>query len=274
MAQEGNETRYKANFKLMRTIISAIGIGCILQFFIVGVINIIRGYSIRSHLPVIILFAGVFLIILFSQKQRKRPMIGSYYSLIASFAIIYISLIGLSHGRYMKKAEGYYSRGQYVQALQACEKEAQTWYNLLRYNYQERKAMNMMAKAYCQLEDFDRARDTYNLMIDRYSGEFYGYRAQESLGELEMGLEIVAYYPDRIKENLKKIYIEESDVYIIPKNAEVRALYDIARVYRYDMKCYAKAIEVYTKILGKDISEELKERAKEQIVELRDIPKW
>ncbi len=158
----------------------------------------------------------------------------------------------LSQGGYLKEAEKYYSTGQYQQALLTYEKEAQTWYHLLKYNYNERVAMNMIAKTYCQLGDFDSARDTYNLMIDRYPGEFYAGRAQERLVKLQEGLKIVAYYPDQVPETKG-----------VPGD-----LYDIALKYQFDLNYHTKAHEVYTKILGMDIPEEWKKSAKEQIVKL------
>ncbi len=184
--------------------------------------------------------------------------------------MIYVCVLGISHGRYLKEAKGYYDACQYQQALQACEKEAQTWYHLLRYNYPERTAMNSMAEPYCHLEDFNSARDIYKLMIDRYAGEFYGDRAQESLRKLEKGLKIIAYYPDRIAESPLPDFIkEETAAHLDSKHIEAMVLYDIARMYIYNLNCHAKAFEVYTRIIDMDVSEEMKDSARGQILKLR-----
>jgi len=229
-----------------------ISICCILQFFIVGIINLSRGYSIGTRLPEKILLAGLFAFIPLSVKYLKKLAIFGCYSLTVSFVLMYVCWISLAHVKYIEEAKEYYSTGQYQQALLTYEKEIQTWYHLLKYNFNERIAMNMIAKTYCQLGDFDSARDTYNLMIDRYPGEYYAGRAQESLVEMEEGLKIVANYPDKVPET-KGFPVD---------------LYNIARAYRYDLNCYRKAIEVYTKIVDMDISDECKKSAKESILKL------
>lgn len=265
MSQKDDKTKGSSIIVLS----TAIGICCILQFFVVGIINIIRGYSIETYLPSKILLVGVVAFIVISFRYPKKSANVSFFIYTVSFAIIYMSLISLSQGRYIEEAERYYNSGQYQLALQTYEKEAKTWYHLLKFNYHERKAMNMMAKTYCQLEDFDSARNIYNLMIDRYSKEFYGERARESLEQLEDGLKIAAYYPDRLAEMPKPDYFITTEVHLPPKHSEVSALYDIALTYKFHLNCHAKAYEVYTKILGMDISEVLKKLAKEQRAELR-----
>ena len=232
-----------------------VAICSILQFFVVGGINLIRGYSIGTYLTHKILLAGVVVLIVLSFKYLKKPAIFLCYSLTGSFIIIYISLIGIHQGRYIEEAERYYNTGQYQKALLTYKKEAQTWYHLLRYNYNERIAMNMIAKTYCQLRDFDSARDTYNLITDRYAGEFYAGRAQERLVKLEEGLKIVTYYPDQVPETKG-----------FPSD-----LYNIARTYQYDLNCHTKALEIYKKIVEMDIDEKGKKLARNQIEKLTEL---
>ena len=112
-----------------------ISICCILQFFVIGVINLIRGYSIGTFLPHVILLAGVFVLLALSLKYRKKNRrLFSFYFYTLEFGLGYCILTGLlSQGGYLKKAEKYYSTGQYQQALLNYEKEAQTWYHLLKY---------------------------------------------------------------------------------------------------------------------------------------------
>ena len=126
--------------------------------------------------------------------------------------------ISMSHGNHYARAKLFYEECQYHQAIEYCQKEARTWYNLLDYNFNERTAMYMMAEAYCQLEDFENARNVYKLMIDRYHGEFYGQRAQEDLNKLEKGLETVSYYPDRILESPLPDYLQRLNYTPKPKH--------------------------------------------------------
>ncbi|OPZ99422.1 MAG: hypothetical protein BWY71_00989 [Planctomycetes bacterium ADurb.Bin412] len=266
MAENDGKVVQKTKNKPIRLFLTIIGFACILQYFVVGIVNVIRGYSIGTYLPFIILMVGSIVFLCLGIKYPKKH---SIYSVTVSFALIYYSLISISQGQYSKKAEGYYKAGQYQQALQAYEKEAHAWYHLLSYNYHERAAMYKIAEAYCQLEDFDKARNTYELVIERYQGEFYAGQAQKRLAELKTGLEIVAYYPDHIADTPKKDSIQELEVHLPPEYIKATALYDIALAYQYNLNCYAKAVEVYTIILGMDVSEETKKLAKEQIIQLK-----
>jgi len=252
MLQENKDLIQKAKKKPVLKLLAFIGLCCFLQFLIVALISVIRGYSTKTVLSDVICVVGLLLILPYYPRQ-KRPVICIY---VFSFMIGFFSLISLSQGGYIEKAKAYYSAGQYQQALQTYEKEAQTWYHLLRYNYQERKAMNMIAKTYCQLGDFDSARDTYNLMIDRYSGEYYAGLAQELLVKLEKGLKIVAGYPEQVPET----------------NGVPGDLYNIARTYQYDLNCHTKAREVYKKIIDMDIPDDWKELAKDAILYLPERP--
>lgn len=270
MPQEDNNTVNKTKSKASLALLIVIGSGCILQFIVIGVINIIRGYSIASYLPVSIFLIGFLIFgVVLTLIYRKKRALSSFFSITASCLIMGICLISISQGRYLKEAEGYYNACQYQQALQACEKEAGTWYHLLRYNHKERKAMNLMAETYCQFEDFDSARDTYKLMIDRYAGEFYGGRAEKSLEKLDKGLEVVAYYPDRIAESPLPKYMRKQKFNLDSKHNEMMVLFNIARTYKHALNCHTKAFEVYTRIIDMDVSEDSKGAAKGRILELR-----
>lgn len=263
----------KLKKKTIIALLILIGSCCFLQFLVVGVVNIIRGYTIATYLPHFILLLGCMIFILLRFLYQGKQTINSLFSIIASIMLIYVSSISISQGGHLEDAEEYYDNFQYQETVKACKKEAHTWYNLLRYNYRERNAMNLMAEAYCQLEDFDNARNTYKLMIDRYSGEYYGDRAQDSLLKLEEGLKTVAYYPDHITESPLPDYIkEETSIHLDPKRIEAIVLSDIALKYRYDLNCNAKALEVYGKILNMDVSEKKKKFARNQIMELKVTP--
>jgi len=247
MSQENNDLIQKTKKKPVLKLLAFIGICCLLQFFIVSLIGVIRGYTTETVLSDVIFVVGLFFILPYYPRQ-KRPIICIYF---ISFMIGSASLLSLCHGNYAEKGGIYYEQCQYKEALQFFKKETQTWYLRLRYNHHERNAIEMMAKTYCQLEDFDNARNTYKLIIDRYRGH-YADQAEKDLLRLNNGLKIVANYPEQIPET---------------KGVPV-ALYNIARTYQYDLNCHTKSLEVYRKIIDMDIPDEWKELA---IAEIKGI---
>ncbi|MFI4910789.1 MAG: hypothetical protein ACIAQZ_03880 [Sedimentisphaeraceae bacterium JB056] len=195
----------------------------------------------------------------------KKSM-SSCFSIMSSMGLIVVCVVSILQGRYLEDAEKYYEACQYEKTLQACDKEIHTWYHLLSYNYREQFALRLMADSYCQLADFDSARETYKLIVERYEGEFISNSAQQSLVRLEEGLSIVAYYPDRISEMpLPDRFKDDKDI----GHSEVSFLFDVALEYTYNLNCHAKAFEVYTRILEMDIPESYKETARSRIEELK-----
>ena len=255
MSQENTATIKKAKKKLILKLLAFIGTCCLLQFFIVGPIGLIHSQSAEKVSDVIFIVGLLFILPYYPRK--RRPLICINF---VSFMIIYTLLLTWCHGYHAKRGGAYYYQGQYQEALQSFKKETQIWYLRLRYNYHERKAIKMMAETYCQLEDFDSARDTYNLMIDQYPGTSYVDLAQERLDNLEKGLKIVANYPEQIPEGKE---------FSVDSHKDLMSLYNIAGTYKHDLNCHTKALEVYTKILGMDIPEGLKNAAKGGILQLR-----
>jgi len=227
--------------------------GC-LQFLAVGLIGVLRGYSVQGFWSEWIML-GSFVCLLFltpPQKEKRKNLI--FYIIV--FTLMYSSIVGIAQMRYKRLGKEYYEQGRYQEALKEFKKEIQTWYLRLKYNTYEDNAMEMMAKTYCQLEDFDRARDIYKLIIHRYSS-FRGGRAEKKMRRLEDGLKIVAKYPDQV-----------SRAKGFPSD-----LYEVARTYRHDLNCSTKALEVYRKIVNMDIDEKWKESARERIEKLAVVAK-
>lgn len=241
-------TIQKSKKNLVLKLLAFIGICCLLQFFIVGPLGMIQSDNAEKMSDVIFV-AGLLFVLPYIPRQ-KRSIVCIYF---ISFMGIYPLFLSFGHGYHAEKGSIYYNKGQYQEALVSFKKETQAWYLRMRYNHHERKAMEMMAETYCQLGDFNNARDTYKLIIGRYSDEFYVRGAQKRLEELEKGLKVVANYPELDPE--AKGFLED--------------LYNIARTYEYDLNCHTKAFEVYTKILDMDIAEELKAPAKGAILQLR-----
>ena len=237
----------KGKNKRARGILAVVGLGCILQFFVVAGIGVVRGYSVQSSVSDVVLVAGLLLILpCFSRERRSAVCI-----CFISFWIIYTSGVGMLQGGDIQRGQDYYAKGEYEQALQAFKKEAGVWYHLLRYNSHEGTAMLMVGKTYCQLEDFDNACRVYELIIDRYA-VFDAQQAKGRLKALEKGLAMLGKNAGQIPEGDDRLW----------------GLYDIARTYQYDLNCHAKALEVYRQIIDLDITEDRKVLAREQITEL------
>lgn len=250
MSQDDTDTIQKSEKNLVSKLLAFIGICCLLQFFIVGPLGIIHSNNAEKVSDVIFI-VGVLFILPYYPRQ-KRPFICIF---LLMFMTMCTMLLDFDSGHHVKKGSEYYNQGQYQEALQSFKKQTQTWYLRLRYNHHESETMEMMAKTYCQLEDFDSARDTYKLMIDRYSGDFRVDWYQKRLKKLKKGLEIVANYPEQVPET----------------KGSLEDLYNIARTYQYDLNCHTKALEVYTKILGMDIPVKLKLEVYAKILGM-DIP--
>ena len=248
-----------------------IGFCCCLQFWVVGLIGVFRGYSVQGYLSFYIMIGAFLYVIFLSNSLSSRHMIILNFALLT---FVCSTILSLPKGRYVKRGDDYYEQGQYQKALEEFEKETQTWYLRLTYNGYEDRAMVQMAQTHCQLEDFDEARGIYRLTIDRYPG-FHGDRAQKYLEQLEDGLKMVTKYEDWVSGTREFPY-DLADERLKsynwkPERMKPFILYDVALVYQRDLNCYIKALEVYKKIVDMDIDEERKKIAREQLEKLNAI---
>lgn len=250
-----------------------IGFCCCLQFWVVGLIGVLRGYSVQGYLSFYILMGAFLYVIFLSGLLSARHMIILNF---ACLTVICSLILFWPKGRYLKRADDHYKQGQYQKALKEFKKETRTWYLRLTYNPHEGRAMVQMAQTYCQLEDFDKARDIYRLTIDRYPGR-HGDRAQNRLERLEDGLKIVTEYEDWVSGEKGFPYDLADEPFKSynwkPERMKPWILYDVAFAYQRDLNCYAKASEVYKRIMDMDINEEHKRIAREQSVKLKAIVK-
>ena len=161
------ENRERKNLSLAGKIIIVVGITLCCQFFVCGIIGVIRGYSIQSRTPVIILLVGLFILLPFIKRY-------SYLSYLYSFMIIYFCVTKTFQGHYKIDGDDLYDQGNYQAAMYEYKKETETWYSRLSYNYHEAPSMLRIAECYAQLEEFDQARATYKKASEIFEGYYQG----------------------------------------------------------------------------------------------------
>ena len=112
--------------------------------------------------------------------------------------------------------------------------------------------MNYMAEAYCQLEQFDKAIETYSLSLERYDYRFRTF-AGSYLRELKEGFEEL--------EDCKEI-LEGGD-------GTFAQYLEIGDIYRRKLNCYSKARFYYNKALGMEGPARKKKNIKEYLEDIR-----
>jgi tetratricopeptide (TPR) repeat protein len=169
-----------------------------------------------------------------------------------AFMLIFLLIPAmLTNSNYYRRGQEYYQQGKYDLAISEFREGIEPWYRRLDYNWSEDSSLMEMAKSYCQLENYDKAREIY-LLIQKRRFDYYGGRAAESVKSLDGGLQKIKEY-----ESLPA-----------DKKNDINVLYDLALAYRYDLNCRSKALEIYTKIASLPIDDRSKELAKKQIQEL------
>ncbi|MHC4442284.1 MAG: tetratricopeptide repeat protein [Planctomycetota bacterium] len=246
----GEATPDKPQLSVIYKILQVAVIACCILYVFCGIWGAVRGYSLQSYVPIFILISGLFLVL---------PLIGHQYKVYFLIWFIFICyfVCDFQQGKYYDRGEKLFKDGKYLEALSEYEKELNTWYLRFHYNDREATSMYKMAECYGQLERYDDARKTYQLMRDRLKG-YYQTRSVNDLAKLEEGLRKVKL----LREQLAR----EPD-----PNKKVFIFYDLALAYRYNLNCKRKALEQYQAIvaLGLDLPEIRKELAKKQIQELQ-----
>lgn len=232
--------------KTLKKALFLIGLICCIQFFIIGILGAARGYSIQSYVPSYISQLGILILLCIGPIDVKK-------SFAISTMLIYICIIGMPQGRYDKNGQLLYKQKNYLGALKEFEKECETWYLRLKYNYHEETSLFGIAKCYSQLEEFDKAKLTYEKMIRQFD-DYYKKRAEESLQTLKKGLVDIDEYEKRFAS------LEDD-------KEKSGLLFDLALIYR-DMYCDIKAIECYERVQDLDGWDSRKEQAKEFAADL------
>lgn len=251
---------------------------CIFIFISYGIIGITRGYSIQNNWPMFLYLAGtlgIWIVIILTVIDRKCFRGGAY---LIYFLLLYLyaftQCLYILQGRHYMHGKKYYEMGEYQKALGEFKKETESWYLHWTYNWNEANATDMIAKTYCQLGDFDKAKEIYKLIEKRFP-RFYKKFARDDFRLLEEGLKKVAMYNDWVSgkgdfpwdlvDDLLKQMVKD------PEEVKDHVMYRIALTYKYDLRCNAKALEVYREILNLDIPDRRKESARKRIKELEAV---
>ncbi|MBN1345540.1 MAG: tetratricopeptide repeat protein [Phycisphaerae bacterium] len=223
----------------------ALGVICCFQIVIAGLVGVVRGYSVQGYWPIGILFAGMVLIMV-SGQVHLHPRHGTW------FVVVCLAVTNLPRGgQHAEQGDTLFKQGRYREAVPEYEKELNTWYLRLTYNYHEAHASEQIAKGYCELEQFDKARAMYRRIMAMYPG-FYGDRAKDYLDELDAGERLVRQFDGRMPR----------------PNEFPSKWYDVANAYQFKMKCARRAVDVCRQIDAMDIEEKFKDRARTRIKEL------
>ena len=157
------------------------------------------------------------------------------------------NLPGIQHGRYRKQADELYKQKNYSAALEMYQKEIDTWYLRLTYNYNETISLFGIAESQCQLGNFEQARQTYQRLINMSRGYYKG-RGQDELNELDTELKNIAAYQEQLDNTADD-------------SQKAHILFDLALAYR-KIECGQKAREQYALIQTLNAHDMQKEQAK------------
>lgn len=237
-----------------------IGLACLGQFLIVAIIGVLRGYSVQSHTPMYVMLGGSILMMIghagrtfsFSEeipRMTSRQALFSYWTFYLVFFIWGLNSIpGAMQGRDRKQGDEFFKQKNYPAAIAMYQTEVDTWYLRLRYNYHEDSCLLGIAQSYCQLENFEQARQTYQRLHEMARG-YYKERSQTELAELDSELKNIAEF--------EKQFANSAD-----DNQKAQILFDMAFAYRR-IECSKKANELYARIQTLNIQQIRKEQARE-----------
>ncbi|MBN2513311.1 MAG: hypothetical protein JXB18_10265 [Sedimentisphaerales bacterium] len=237
-----------------------IGLACLGQFLIAAIIGVLRGYSIQSHAPLYVMSGGSVLlsigylgrVIVFSEEIPRmtcRQFLRLSWMFYLVLFCFWVNIIpGFMQGRYHKQGDEFFKQKNYPAAIAIYQKEVDTWYLRLRYNSHEDNCLFGIAQSYCQLENFEQARQTYQRLHKMTRG-YYKERSQTELAELDTELKNIA--------ELEKQLADAAD-----DNQKAQILFDMAFAY-HRIECSKKATELYARIQTLDIQQIRKEQARE-----------
>lgn len=227
-----------------------LGLVCVGQFYVCALIGIFRGYSVQSSVPFWVMLFGLLLLIFkfaSSCSVKCNTLKNSWMSFLVSFTLCFVSILGIYQGKYAKEGDELFEQGKYSEAIEAYQKEIDTWYLRSKYNYHEDKSLFRIGECYCQLGEFDKGREAYRLVAKRYKG-LYKASAVWEVAEVDRELANIA--------DLQAKLSSEADDY---KKSQI--LFDIALAYK-KVSCNKKAKEYYEMIDALNINQDTKDLAR------------
>jgi len=212
-----------------------------------------------------------------SQRQRRNSRVSAVFWL-GVYAFLF--LWGRQHWHYFRGSADY-EAGRYERALGNFKKQSEAWYVMLAYNTWEPRNMEMLAQTYCQLENFEKAREVYGLIAARYAGE-YAQRAQYKSAIIEERLKQFAELEEWLADGhpepagmFKRLYdqglvhrfYEEGAEFTENDKASILCFH-IAPIYEWDLDCSARAERIYRKVLEMKTSESCRKSVIEHLHKL------
>jgi tetratricopeptide (TPR) repeat protein len=213
-----------------------------------AVTGVVRGFSIQ--MPGVIYFswaAGFALLAARVFLLRKLDVLFWVGNIATDLFFIGMVTTMFLHFYFTKQGDRLLEKRLYTQALTQYQRVYGNRCLQFGYNMNAFSAQRDAAKCYCQLGNFEEAGKLYLLAVERYS-KVKKSIAVKRLQEFNDGLEYVA--------NFKT-------------DADVSALQELARVYRYKLFCDEKAIETYRKVIAVSDSDRIKQTAGKYIEELK-----
>lgn len=205
----------------------------IIQFFVVGLFGVARGYSVQSYIPTGFLLVGALLAIPAFGTKRIWLMV----------LVVWIMVLGVGGsvfaGHHVIRGEELYESGRFEEALATLEKEF-SWYLNFIHDVEQEDAELLIAQSHCQLGQYDEALKRYDQVQRRYTG-LYKRLASKGAQGLREGLQAVAKY--------------EAEEVQMTVDRKVDALIKLAMAYRYDIRNGALALATLEKVLVLDPSQ-------------------
>ena len=230
-----------------KRIMLSLGVACCLQYFILGAVGVMRGYSIQSWAPIWICLAGIFLLIPFHSRFK-------WASFLTSVCLIVFGIVGTSQWKHRDKGEELYEAGDYEKAIIELRQELDTWYLRLEFNHHEAVSLFKIAECQSQLGRFEEALDSYREIEEKFRGHYHD-RAHMTGKTVEDKLAEIVGFEKALNE---------------ATNDQARAMihFDLALAYR-EVTCFSKAMEHYKMVQELDAPERLKKVADKYANQLR-----
>jgi len=242
------------------------GGGALVLHYVTSVAIAFRGFE-SPHLErfsalLIVLAVTSLLLNMGLQLWKRRPLNWLAYEIFSCVmvaSLIYSWVASRSVAFHRERARQHDRQCEHSLALQEYRWLTEKWwYRVFGQRDAFSPLLMSVARTACEVGDFELARRSYERIIANEEDEYWRKRANEDLGRLQRGLEMLDIYHRWMggdKTALHAVSDRHRATPPDPAADEVRALYDMALALEYDLGSQAKAKEVYERILGMDVSD-------------------